>query len=178
MGKRHGHRRESSQLVGGHGMQNAISSSPTKTDSLPLPDPLPKPPAGGRRHRHGRSQAMSSSDLSSIMNPKEPEPRLSSSLPTTPLDHPTQLPPSPERATASETSVPTLQTTEPQSEDGDDRPPSRRIVGFSETVKLLEALSRHTCTTHMAGSPAIFLARRQPGNIPIDFTDCCRRQCF
>merc|ERR1711939_494537 len=92
MGKRHGHRRESSQLVGGHGMQNAISSSPTKTDSLPLPDTLPNPPAGGRRHRHGRSQAMSSSDLSSIMNPKEPEPRLSSSLPTTPLDHPALAP--------------------------------------------------------------------------------------
>ncbi|KAI7222519.1 hypothetical protein KC333_g1080 [Hortaea werneckii] len=153
--KRHGHRRESSQLVGGHGMQNAISSSPTKTDSLPLPETLPKPPAGGRRHRHGRSQAMSSSDLSSIMNPKEPEPRLSSSLPTTPLDHPSQLPPPPERTTASDTSVPTLQTTEPQSEDSDDRPPSRRMVGFSETVQYIpRPLSTISSETERSTSPA------------------------
>ena len=97
---RRGHRRGGSEFVGGDsrlGVSNAVSSSPTKTNALPLPvSSATGPPTSGRRgHAHRRSVAMStmsSHDVSTIQ-PAEVPPRLSSSLPTTPLEHPADVSP-------------------------------------------------------------------------------------
>ena len=136
-------------------MNNAISTSPTKSEALPLP--VPSQPSGGRRHRHQRSGAVSSHDLSSIMQPREPEPRPSSSLPTTPLEYPADSRPSLERTTASESdlnSQPAIAFSPPQ-EDAEARPPSRRTVGFSETVQFIpRPLSTISSETERSVSPS------------------------
>lgn len=92
--RRGGHRRSYSEYVGGDsrlGVVEAISASPTKTSALPLPASSPGPPAGRFGHAHRRSAAMSSHDVSSIMTATETQPRLSSSLPNTPLDLPQHM---------------------------------------------------------------------------------------
>lgn len=134
---RRGHRRGGSELVGGDsrlGVSNAVSSSPTKADALPLPIPPPGPPAGRRGHSHRRSAAISSHDLSDIMKPTEPQPRLSSSLPTTPMEHATQSPPL-DRA-SSDSGVEQDPFGPPLDEQAT-RPPSRPRVGFSENVEII-----------------------------------------
>lgn len=128
-----GHRRQNSEFVGGVGVTAAISSSPTRMTAMPLPSAPP-------RHRHVRSFAASSHDLSKIMSPPEAQSRLSSSLPSTPLEHPmhaTEAPLGdglmPERAVHS--GDPFGQPLEPSST----RPPSSRgrQVGFSDNVEYI-----------------------------------------
>ena len=83
-----GHRRGGSEFVGGDsrlGVDNAVSSSPTKTAPPPFNAPTTGPPAGRRGHAHRRSAAISSHDVKSLMRPAmEVPPRMSSSLPNTP----------------------------------------------------------------------------------------------
>ena len=134
---RRGHRRGGSEFVGGDsrlGVSNAVSSSPTKANAPPLAVPPSGPPPSGKpRHAHRRSAAMSSHDVSVFMQPTEVPPRLSSSLPTTPLEHPiesqlTTLPP-----VTNESSDPFG----PPIEDVVARPPSRPRVGFSDNVEFI-----------------------------------------
>ena len=136
-----GHRRGGSELVGGDsrlGVSNAVSSSPTKAAALPIPAPSSGPPPAGRRgHAHRRSAAMSSHDVGSIMQPSEVQPRLSSSLPSTPLDHPSQTPPL-DRSLSSPGVVPgVIDPFGPMLEDFTQRPPSRPRVGFSDHVEYI-----------------------------------------
>ncbi|KAK5124698.1 hypothetical protein LTR85_001411 [Meristemomyces frigidus] len=133
--RRMGHRRGGSELVGGdsrYGMGNAISSSPTKTTTLPLPIPSPVA-TRGHKHRRSGATSMSTHDATSIMHPGIAEPRLSSSLPSTPLEHPAITPPHHRAVSdadvteASDPFGPPLDTVEA-------RPPSRRVVGFADKV--------------------------------------------
>lgn len=134
--RRMGHRRGASELVGGDsrfGMSNAISSSPIKTTALPLSGPSP---AARRGHRHQRSGAtsMSTHDASSIMNPSTAESRLSSSLPSTPLEHPGLTPPFKRAVSDPDGMAEMADPFGPSSDIVDDRPPSRRVVGFADKV--------------------------------------------
>ncbi|EME48552.1 hypothetical protein DOTSEDRAFT_67559 [Dothistroma septosporum NZE10] len=81
---RSAHKRNTSELIGGHGigMMGAISASPTKTAPLAVPG---RP--SGHKSRASRV-TLSSSDWSAVMTTAETQPRLSSSLPNTPLDGP------------------------------------------------------------------------------------------
>ena len=135
--QRRGHRRGGSEFVGGDsrlGMANAMSSSPTKPNALPLPAPAPGPPADRSRHSHRRSAAISSHDLSNIMRPTEAAPRLSSSLPTTPMELPGQSPPL-DRATSAPDVI--QDPFGPSLEEQATRPPSRPRVGFSDNVEII-----------------------------------------
>lgn len=138
---RRGHRRGGSEFVGGDsrfGVSNAVSSSPTKTNALPLPVAPSGPPANGRRgHAHRRSAAISSHDVGSIMQPAETQPRLSSSLPTTPLDHPADAPEMTKPADATETNSGDSDPFGPPLEEVAARPPSRPRVGFSDNVEII-----------------------------------------
>lgn len=140
---RRGHRRGGSEFVGGDsrfGVSNALSTSPTRATAPAVPEPsnaLPVPGHGGRRgHAHRRSAALSSHDVMSVMlPPAEASPRLSSSLPTTPLEHP---------AEAQQESKPALDLSVSypagESSDRDSSPPrpgSRPRVGFSENVEII-----------------------------------------
>lgn len=113
------HRRNVSELVGGVGVRGAISASPTKTSTTPVT------PKGG--HKHRRSTAISGNDLSFLMSPTEP--RLSSSLPSTPLEYPVHVPTTPTSHTFEFVPVAV--------EDSPTRPPSRPRVGFSENVEYI-----------------------------------------
>nr|POE75575.1 hypothetical protein CFP56_53687 [Quercus suber] len=135
---RRGHRRGHSEFVGGDsrfGVVEAISSSPTKISAAPLPIQPLGPRAGRRGHAHRRSAAMSSHDVSSIMDPAEIQPRLSSSLPGTPLEHPQTL------------ALPTVTDFKPL-DDAEDifgspsnssgaKPPFRPRVGFSDEIEYI-----------------------------------------
>ena len=140
---RRGHRRGGSEFVGGDsrlGVSSVVSSSPTKTNALPLPLPAPGPPPSRRGHAHRRSAAMSSHDVGSIMQPSEVQPRLSSSLPATPLEQPAQTPPLDRSFSApagngddQDPFGPPLASVDSVS----DRPPSRPRVGFSDNVEII-----------------------------------------
>ena len=127
------HRRNNSEFVGGDsrlGVAGAISSSPVKSNPS---ESAAKP----NTHRHRRSVAVSSNDLSSIMGPPEPQPRLSHSLPTTPLEHPSH-------SSGIQYIVPNIDANlasadpfGPELEDGAARPPSRPRVGFSDNVEYI-----------------------------------------
>lgn len=111
-------------------MNSAISSSPTRKSTL-------ETPGVSRGHKHRRSAAISSHDLSSIMGNAEPQPRLSSSLPSTPLEHPIgmadtfgDLYGTSKEDSASDPFGPSLANAQ-------GRPPSRRQVGFSENVEYI-----------------------------------------
>ncbi|KAI9717643.1 MAG: hypothetical protein M1812_004588 [Candelaria pacifica] len=83
-----GHRRGVSEFIGGDGTNGLalVSTSPTKSESAPLPARL-GPPAGRRGHAHRRSGAMSCHDLSTIIKPVDPNSLTrGGSAPTTPLD--------------------------------------------------------------------------------------------
>ncbi|OQO10034.1 hypothetical protein B0A48_04390 [Cryoendolithus antarcticus] len=94
-----GHKRRGSEFVGGDsrlGVDNAISTSPTKTDAAPMTLPSTTlstlPPSNRRTHRRDRSY-VSTHDASEMMTPpSEVEPRTSSSLPTTPSGHHGDMP--------------------------------------------------------------------------------------
>lgn len=118
---RSGHRRNNSELVGGVGVSGAISSSPTRSSAMQVPL---------RRHRHGRSAALSSHDLSFIMNgPVEPQPRLSSSLPSTPLERPMEL--------LGGNGIDSADPFGPALDSSLSRPPSRPRVEFSANVEYI-----------------------------------------
>jgi len=139
---RRGHKRGTSEFVGGDsrfGFSNALSTSPTRSTALEVPEPsnaLPVPGHSGRRgHAHRRSAALSSHDISSIMVPsEEPLPRLSTSLPSTPLGHPAE---EPAAATPLDRSASGLDTETSSRESSPIRPGSRRCVGFSENVEII-----------------------------------------
>lgn len=123
------HKRQSSTFVGGHGVADAISSSPTKSSALPVP-----------RRSHGRVNSrvtLSGQEWSKIMNEAEPQPRLSSSLPNSPLDHPGHV--SNEDTGYALSSQEQLPETPPSddSSDGLARPPSRPRVEFSDNVEYI-----------------------------------------
>lgn len=120
-------------------MSNAISSSPTKVDAPSLPVPSSGPSTARRGHAHRRSTAVSVHEVGDITKPREAEPRLSSSLPATPLEHPAHASPPLERPAASEFSMESTIADAFGSplEDGGARPPSRRTVGFSDTVQYI-----------------------------------------
>lgn len=136
---RRGHRRGGSEFVGGDsrfGVSNALSTSPTRLTTPEASSALPVPGLGGKRgHAHRRSAALSSHDVMSIMLPsQEVSPRLSSSLPNTPLGHPAE----------EQTAVPQLDrsvsssATDLDSTDSSPtRPGSRPRVGFSENVEII-----------------------------------------
>lgn len=137
----HGHRRGGSEFIGGDtrsGGNALMSSSPTKGDGV-LPTPSsslrPGPPAGRRGHAHRRSGAISSHDLTSIMNP--PVPSRSGSAPSTPSEG--------NQFAFGHTfnrsiSQPSLRDTSADDESGA-RPPSRARVGFSDRVEYIRPLS-------------------------------------
>ncbi|OAL48937.1 hypothetical protein IQ07DRAFT_569083 [Pyrenochaeta sp. DS3sAY3a] len=131
-----GHRRGGSEFIGGG--TTLMSSSPTKGDGI-LPPPSnalrPGPPAGRRGHAHRRSGAISSHDLSSIMNP--PAPARAGSAPSTPSEgngfvfgH----------SFNRSISQPSLRDTSAD-DDTTARPPSRARVGFSDRIEYIRPLS-------------------------------------
>jgi hypothetical protein len=146
-----GHRRGGSEFIGGDkraGGMSLLSSSPTKGDAV-LPPPnaalRPGPPAGRRGHAHRRSGAISSHDLTSMMNP--PATERSGSAPSTPSDvndfafgH---------RFNRS-VSQPSLRDN--GSEDDAARPPSRARVGFSDRVEYIRPLSTISSETETSMS--------------------------
>lgn len=136
---RRGHRRGGSEFVGGDsrfGVSNALSTSPTRLTAPEASNALPVPgPAGKRGHAHRRSAALSSHDVMSIMLPtQEASPRLSSSLPNTPLGHPAE-----EQAAAPplDRSVSTSAADLGSRDSSPARPGSRPRVGFSENVEII-----------------------------------------
>lgn len=139
---RRGHRRGGSEFVGGDsrfGVSSAISTSPTKeTHPSTHPPTLPASLPARRGHAHRRSAAMSSHDVTSIMSPSEVSPRLSNSLPSTPLDHPAHGPP---HAFTRSFSTPALDSDFdmlPAPADGSStRPPSRPRVEFVDQVEII-----------------------------------------
>jgi hypothetical protein len=147
-----GHRRGGSEFIGGDtraGGMSLLSSSPTKGDGV-LPPPStalrPGPPAGRRGHAHRRSGAISSHDLTSIMNP--PAPARSGSAPSTPSEgnefafgH---------RFNRS-VSQPSLRDNG-SDDDAAARPPSRARVGFSDRVEYIRPLSTISSETETSMS--------------------------
>ncbi|KAI1639464.1 hypothetical protein F4809DRAFT_648551 [Biscogniauxia mediterranea] len=98
-----GHRRGGSEFVGGKlrsgGSITVMNTSPIKPENSLAPSPTLAPvPAAGhprRGHAHRRSGAISSHDLSMILQPKSPSPSQGSSAPTTPADTDEKPPASP-----------------------------------------------------------------------------------
>ncbi|KAF1833429.1 hypothetical protein BDW02DRAFT_648428 [Decorospora gaudefroyi] len=137
----HGHRRGGSEFIGGDvrpGGSALMSTSPTKGDDV-LPPPSstlrPGPPAGRRGHAHRRSGAISSHDLSSIMNP--PAPARCGSAPSTPSEgnqfafgHKFNR----------SVSQPSLRESG-SDDDSSARPPSRARVTFSDRIETIRPLS-------------------------------------
>ena len=117
-----------------------MSTSPTKGDDV-LPQPSntlrPGPPAGRRGHAHRRSGAISSHDLSSIMNPPA-QPR-TGSAPVTPSELPQFVF---GHSVSKSISQPSLRDAGYlQDSDETPRPPSRARVGFAEKVEYIRPLS-------------------------------------
>ncbi|KAJ4376149.1 hypothetical protein N0V83_001430 [Neocucurbitaria cava] len=144
----HGHRRGGSEFIGGAGAA-LMSSSPTKGDGV-LPPPSstlrPGPPAGRRGHAHRRSGAISSHDLTSIMNP--PAPTRSGSAPATPSEgNEFQFGHSFNRSI----SQPSLRDTSAEDESSV-RPPSRARVGFSDRIEYIRPLSTISSETETSMS--------------------------
>ena len=138
--KQRGHRRERSELVGGTSVSTAISSSPTKIPGMCFPPPLP---AASHRHRRSVNQ-LSSHDVSSIMMPTELPIRMSSSLPSTPLEHPSHLQAPPfDRSFSAPAPAHILDDTldpfGPVLDSVSPRPASRRLVkvGFSDNIEYI-----------------------------------------
>lgn len=126
-----------------------MSNSPTQGDGV-LPSPnaalRPGPPAGRRGHAHRRSGAISSHDLTSIMNP--PAPSRADSAPSTPSEgndfvfgH---------RFNRS-VSQPSLRDNSSE-DDSAARPPSRARVGFSDRVEYIRPLSTISSETETSMS--------------------------
>jgi hypothetical protein len=126
-----------------------MSSSPTKGDGV-LPPPnatlRPGPPAGRRGHAHRRSGAISSHDLTSIMNP--PAPTRADSAPTTPSEGNDFV----FRGHSFNRSVSQPSLRDNTSEDDAARPPSRARVGFSDRVEYIRPLSTISSETETSMS--------------------------
>ncbi|KAF2122608.1 hypothetical protein BDV96DRAFT_593129 [Lophiotrema nucula] len=143
-----GHRRGGSEFIGGDGRTGGVSllsSSPTKGDGV-LPPPnttlRPGPPAGRRGHAHRRSGAVSSHDLSSIMNPAGAHlATRSGSAPVTPMEgEPFAFGHSVNKSM----SQPSLRDNSFFPDDSNAsprRPLSRARVGFSDKVEYIRPLS-------------------------------------
>ncbi|KAF2014902.1 hypothetical protein BU24DRAFT_349327 [Aaosphaeria arxii CBS 175.79] len=154
-----GHRRGGSEFIGGDGRAgstNLLSSSPTKGEAV-LPPPSntlrPGPPAGRRGHAHRRSGAVSSHDLSSIMQPASavPPPARAGSAPVTPLEgdqfvfgH----------AVNKSISQPSLRDSSffDDANSSGRRPSSRQRVGFSDKVEIIRPLSTISSETETSMS--------------------------
>lgn len=151
-----GHRRGGSEFIGGDsrpGGSSLMSTSPTKGDDV-LPTPSnnlrPGPPAGRRGHAHRRSGAVSSHDLSSIMNP--PANSKSGSAPVTPSDGPQFAF---GHSVNKSMSQPSLRDASSfQEVDSSQRPPSRARVGFSDKVEYIRPLSTISSGTETSMSTA------------------------
>ncbi|KAI9701323.1 MAG: hypothetical protein M1820_006545 [Bogoriella megaspora] len=140
------HRRGGSEFIGGDGKtggQAVLSSSPVKDKGGLFPPASPDKPAfpPGPRHRHRRSAALSSHDVSNIMQPASSTSSIhQSSAPTTPSL--TELPPQALQRRSSQPAI-LSKPVEPISPSEDDqipppRPNSRGArVGFSDTVEFI-----------------------------------------
>ncbi|KAK1091687.1 hypothetical protein LTR48_005788 [Friedmanniomyces endolithicus] len=141
-GRHHGHhKRRASEFVGGDsrlGVSGAISSSPTKSNILPLPIPSPEHNPAKRGHRHRRSGALGSThDARDIMQAATTtEPRASLSLPATPLPDQSEPPPLERASSSPNVGTSSNDTFEPMPDHDEHRPPSRR-VGFSDNVEFI-----------------------------------------
>lgn len=142
-----GHRRGGSEFIGGDSRSSAPSltnTSPTKDAFLPPPSSL-GPPKGRRGHAHRRSAAMSSHDLSSIL--QVPSAAKAESAPVTPVDR--NNPPSPSLEKPISLSSPPSATKDLSADDlpspsasESSRPSSSRArVGFSDKVEYIRPLS-------------------------------------
>ncbi|KNG45518.1 hypothetical protein DDE82_007255 [Stemphylium lycopersici] len=149
----HGHKRGGSEFIGGDvrpGGTALMSSSPTKgEDVLPAPSSTlrPGPPAGRRGHAHRRSGAISSHDLTTIMNPPAPPPPLptTGSAPSTPSEGNQFVFGHKFNRSVSQPSL-----REHTQDDDAARPPSRARVTFSdriETIRPLSTISSETETS-------------------------------
>ncbi|KAF2792332.1 hypothetical protein K505DRAFT_307783 [Melanomma pulvis-pyrius CBS 109.77] len=151
-----GHRRGGSEFIGGDGRSGGVSlmsTSPTKGDGVLPPPPAhtlrPGPPAGRRGHAHRRSGAISSHDLSSIMQPNAPR---AGSAPVTPLEgnqfafgH----------SVNKSVSQPSLRDAGNFPDDPNSsprRPPSRARVGFADKVEYIRPLSTISSETETSMS--------------------------
>ncbi|KAF2502358.1 hypothetical protein BU16DRAFT_545744 [Lophium mytilinum] len=151
-----GHRRRGSEFIGGDarpGGMSILSSSPTKAEPvLPPPAALrPGPPAGRRGHAHRRSGAISSHDLSSILQPTDANATTrAGSAPVTPMED--EIKPFFGHSVNKSISQPSLHSSAMEDDalfqDGSDgpdssprRPPSRARVGFSDRVEYIRPLS-------------------------------------
>ncbi|KAF1965971.1 hypothetical protein BU23DRAFT_593421 [Bimuria novae-zelandiae CBS 107.79] len=149
-----GHRRGGSEFIGGDGRSGGaslMSTSPTKGDDvLPAPNNNLRPGAPTRRrgHAHRRSGAVSSHDLSSIMNPPA-QPR-AGSAPVTPSELP-QF--NFGHSVNKSISQPSLRDAGSlQDPDEMPRPPSRARVGFSDKVEYIRPLSTISSETETSMS--------------------------
>ncbi|KAK7719504.1 hypothetical protein SLS57_005703 [Botryosphaeria dothidea] len=157
-----GHRRGASEFIGGGsfraGTMVPMSSSPTKIEGgFPAPNSTlkPGPPAGRRGHAHRRSGAISSHDLSFMLQaPSTNTPSTSNvpeipridNTPATPVDKElkpspfpkTQTPPPAISVSGSSENLSMFQA---DSDSSPQRPSSRARVGFSETVEYIRPLS-------------------------------------
>ncbi|KAL2353524.1 hypothetical protein BJ546DRAFT_101301 [Cryomyces antarcticus] len=142
-----GHRRGTSEYIGGDGKVGGsamMSTSPMKSQgTLSPPDTVSKlgPPSSRRGHAHRRSGAISSHDLSGIM---QPPPMLSvskqSSAPTTPMerDAASYFPQTPDRPPSQHSSLNNDSGLfSPEDDSPPRRPLSRSRVGFSERVEFI-----------------------------------------
>ena len=146
-----GHRRGGSELIGGDARSGGIgllSSSPTKGESV-LPPPSAGlrsgPPAGRRGHAHRRSGAISSHDLSSILQPTDGNaPNRSGSAPATPMENDMKSFAHSMNKSVSQPSLHSASMEESglfQDDSSPRRPPSRTRVGFSDRVEYIRPLS-------------------------------------
>ncbi|KAK7559390.1 hypothetical protein IWX49DRAFT_198309 [Phyllosticta citricarpa] len=147
------HKRGASEYIGGRGGRSSgtvvpMSASPTRLEAPSSGALQPASPAGRRGHAHRRSGAISSHDLSFLLQPKSqapPVPRIEN-VPATPAESVSQPSPQP----AAEPLAPAIVlsgssedlTKHQESSDlSQNRPPSRARVGFSETVEFIRPLS-------------------------------------
>ncbi|KAL0938979.1 cell wall proline rich protein [Colletotrichum truncatum] len=157
----HGHRRGGSEFVGGSIRSGdsitVTNTSPTRSESgfasptFQLPPPKP---ANRRGHQHRRSAALSSHDLSLILQPPAPSPARGSSAPTSPADYDTKSLGNPpagqgEKTLKSVESEPALKVSRDTLAPSDgsasssgraspvSRPVTRARVGFSDTLEFI-----------------------------------------
>ncbi|KAK8163770.1 hypothetical protein IWX90DRAFT_239086 [Phyllosticta citrichinensis] len=147
------HKRGASEYIGGRGGRSSgtvvpMSASPTRLEAPSSGGLQPASPAGRRGHAHRRSGAISSHDLSFLLQPKTqapPVPRIEN-VPATPAEsvpQPSPQPPAEPLAPAIVLSGSSEDLTSHQdnSDSAENRPPSRARVGFSETVEFIRPLS-------------------------------------
>ncbi|TEA22773.1 hypothetical protein C8034_v005200 [Colletotrichum sidae] len=157
----HGHRRGGSEFVGGSIRSGdpitVTSTSPTRSESgfaspaFQLPPTKPNPRRG---HQHRRSAALSSHDLSLILQPPAAGPLRGSSAPTSPADYDRRLDSQPagqsEKTLKTVESEPALKAPRESSTPSTDastnssgraspaaRPVTRARVGFSDTLEFI-----------------------------------------